>query len=197
VGAHDDGQGDYYDLIERWDGNSWAVQDLGTGGELYSVSCPISDMCAAVGDDPQNPMEMLWDGSTWSSSSEPAYTTDGSIFSVSCVSPTRCTVVGEADWGGVSGIPASQSALTGFLRPGSQWHVYAQGLAWSLHGVSCAGSNDCTAVNFKAVHWNGRKWTIQAKFNAQMHGVSCVATSCMAVGQDPSTKLPAAAQYVK
>jgi hypothetical protein len=149
-------------------------------------------MCAAVGAS-DLPIEMLWDGSTWSSSGAPNDGFAGSINTVSCVSPQRCAVVGEE---AQSDYTDATIALSGFLN-GSQWKVSPLGLASDLNSVSCAASNECTAVNLKAVHWNGRNWTIQAKFAAQMNGVSCVRSSCMAVGQNPSTELPAAAEYVK
>ena len=98
--------------IERWDGSTWAQEDLPNefGAEeivLYDVSCPALDFCAAVGLSKANgafiPTDYAWNGSEWSlqSTSEPLQEEEGPIVSfgwlegVSCASASSCVGVGH------------------------------------------------------------------------------------------------------
>lgn len=94
-------------LAERWDGSSWAAQTTPSpSGALFyhfSVSCPTTSVCVAVGEYDDLPgftpdtLAERWNGSKWmvQFTPSPAGATSAALHGVSCASPSLCTAVGQ------------------------------------------------------------------------------------------------------
>jgi hypothetical protein len=97
-------------LVQRWDGTSWARQQLPNppGGfvdtELGGISCPSDSACTAVGywstthkDNPAFPLAYGWDGSTWTLQSmrDVPHSKGTYFYSVDCMAPSTCMAVGD------------------------------------------------------------------------------------------------------
>ena len=94
-------------LAERWDGTSWAAQSTPSpSGALFyhfSVSCPSTSACVAVGEYDDLPgftpdtLAERWNGSKWTVqfTPSPAGATSAALHGVSCASPSVCTAVGQ------------------------------------------------------------------------------------------------------
>jgi hypothetical protein len=128
-----------------------------TEAKLRAVDCPLSSNCVAVGSygSEQLPLVEQWNGSTWS----------------------------------VKSVPLPNAP-------------YPLGSKASLNGVSCTGTSSCTVVGTYtdnlaherpfAYRWNGTTWSLMTMaelptegFNVTesgLNGVSCVSTTCVAVG---------------
>jgi hypothetical protein len=92
-------------LIERWNGSAWSVwQASGPGGsnqgQLYSVSCPSTTFCMAVGSYVPNstgfstPLVYTLTGGNWVQ--QTVNGVFGGLDSVSCQSSSFCVAVGES-----------------------------------------------------------------------------------------------------
>ncbi len=178
---------------------------------LDGVSCSPSVIvlsattCVAVGSyitdkGVERPLVEKWDGATWRV--VPGQPNDRSLASalvaVSCAKATSCLAVGT-----------TRATVKSFTLPltqrwdGTRWKVLpsrAPGGAGGtyLNAVSCVTTTSCYAVGNYATgfsaglslveHWNGSKWTIMESPNPKratsttLTGVSCVATTCWAVG---------------
>jgi len=167
-------------LIERWNGTKWYIRLLsnpsGFDNYLTSVSCASATNCAAVGfvgsDLADQNLQAHWNGKSWSlvvgfaeSVSTPAIDLTG----VSCIRVT-CVAVGSESlqWNG------------------KKWGKIAPAAGGS---VSCVSPTSCLAVgSADASQWNGTTWTTipGANPDGRLAGVSCVATTCFAVGSSPS-----------
>ena len=93
-------------LVERWSGDRWRVQasptpDNGVGDEFWSVSCPATSSCTAVGE--EGTIEH-WAGSAWKIQgiTQPPGTTSGGAGAfeitwtgVSCPTTADCIAVGN------------------------------------------------------------------------------------------------------
>ena len=175
-------------LAERWDGESWSLQQLTKGlgdASLNGVSCTSRGACTAVGSYTRGfcsaPLIERWNGKRWSIQRiRSDCSTDTRLSGVSCASSTRCIAVGGVyETGG----------------PGAYGGLW-DGKAWSEHdppdfvnGVSCR-SDSCTAVGdrgqverLNGAHWSSVRTSFRKGLRPDLSGVSCPsATSCFAVG---------------
>jgi hypothetical protein len=191
-------------LIEYWDGSAWSVwQASGPGGsnrsELYSVSCPSTTFCTAVGFYVPNstgvmtPLVYTLRGGNWVQ--QTVNGASGDLDSVSCQSSTFCVAVGESAvvWNGSNF--SVESAPVGGPAP------------LSLAGVSCAAATSgfCLAVGYirsggvtrpYAEAYESGQWVVQTNLGgpfpvepgttepAFLTGVYCVtAQDCQVVGE--------------
>ena len=142
-------------LIESWNGRRWTIApspDTSTAKDnlLWSVSCPASSACTAVGyalnGSSFSTLIESWNGSAWSIVSSPDLTgVQNFLLSVSCRSVDVCTAVGY-----------DSGATVSTLKPlvetwdGAAWAIIsspAPGAGSSLRGLSCRGRrNLCFAV---------------------------------------------------
>jgi hypothetical protein len=169
--------------------------------ELYGISCPSADSCAAVGYVAAGGLKTLaetWNGTAWSIVASPNRRAVSNLAGVSCLSATDCTAVGAS-------LPNKDSKQYRTLI--ETWNGTAWSLAPSpnpsrgkgydvLEGVSCASASFCAAVGFhgkspttKALieTWNGSAWSVaptpEQGSKSSLSGVSCLsASSCTAVG---------------
>jgi hypothetical protein len=191
-------------LVERFDGSTWSVEDLGPmgvgSGIFNSVSCVSVDFCMAVGT-----VVARWDGSVWTvqTPSAPAG------FAISCASPAACTAVGY-----VLGSNTEAPAAAGW--DGNTWTSENvpdpnTGLN-ALWGVSCVSAVACTAVGQVASVpnalepavevWDGSSWTAQSAPRPSvptpngppveniLTSISCPSAGyCVAVGNNPFSEI--------
>ena len=114
---------------------------------------------------------------------------------VSCASPSACMAVGDFKQAGVP------KGFTSYWN-GSVWSTRTAQNAPSsttnyMNSVSCLSASDCIAVGDASVsgifqpvvqRWNGTSWTLHTSplpggaLGGSLLGVSCAASSCMAVG---------------
>jgi hypothetical protein len=200
-------------LVERWNGATWAIQEIitPTEGEATSVAgvvCTATKECIAVGGytikgTVHKLLAEHWNGTTWSIHSTPSTKRKAGVdlYGVSCPETKLCTAVGEYE-----------ESSGAFVTLAEQWN----GTKWSaqatpnpsgaqsgvvLKSVSCVSSTACTAVGYYKIGtetrilaegWNGTTWSIQATGTTQgfLNGVSCTtATACTAVGSNGGRSL--------
>ncbi|MHB8463656.1 MAG: hypothetical protein ACYDH6_06035 [Acidimicrobiales bacterium] len=130
VGWNDDPGQLPHDIVEQWDGTSWAVGTAATPpqllpsctldrcvseSELYGVSCTSASFCVAVGyymthsnttqPDYWHSWAERWDGVSWTPMVTPTanpFPSTNTLNAVSCLSATWCTAVGRSsDDGGL------------------------------------------------------------------------------------------------
>jgi hypothetical protein len=190
-----------------WQGQSWGEMALAetSGVDLFSVSCPTSSFCLAVGrtefeGSQSSPVAEAWENGVWTAE-QPLPSPDGgyaNLFGVSCSTSTDCIAVGAQD-AGSSTIPFAEQWSSG------TWSVAAtpdEGI--ELLGISCAATNWCVAVGGTqqgeygrplVEQWDGSRWAIvkvpgppinksnEDTWEVGLKAVSCAsATSCVAVG---------------
>ena len=167
-------------LVARWSAGGFtsAPAPAGPGASLYSVSCPGSDGCVAVGRAAPNAYSAELTQGRWRSLATPSpRTLRGDILkSVSCVSMSYYWAVGFTD-----GFSTGMAALVEMWN-GRGWRVVATPRVGTslLNAVSCVSRVDCwaggAASAFPAIgwplfeHWNGRTWTV-------VHGVASLLAS--------------------
>jgi len=201
-GAANEVYGAPSNLVERWNGSSWAVQtpvnpSSPAEGELKGVACGSTTICIAVGRDlyRKGSFVELWDGAGW----KLLESKSGEIRDVSCASATACVAVGVNSGGGAESwlIYAMEG---GWVVAPSTPPAPAGGTEATLRSVSCTPTG-CTAVgSYKngsgtyqplVVRWNGSAWSLQSApspasgsaVNAML-SVGCKsATACLAVGE--------------
>ncbi len=114
VGSFGDGVNAGRTLVESWDGATWAVVPSpnvspGEADQLSGVDCFSATTCSAVGQsvDPStgfDPLELAWNGSTWSvvpNPSLPSGSVQTSAGAVSCVTDWACVAVGATNNAGI------------------------------------------------------------------------------------------------
>ena len=196
---------DYFTLVESWNGTAWTIQssqNAEPGQSLLSgVSCVSATSCEAVGDDVDTggvsrSFVESWNGGAWTIQSSPDNGTEANVLSgVSCVSATSCQAVG------------SYESANGIHSLVESWN----GAAWTiqsspdngtdadvLSGVSCVSATSCQAVGDRVnpsfisrtlvESKQHSKWKVHPSPNQgsqgdSLIGVSCVSTSCQAVGE--------------
>lgn len=195
-------------LIAHSTAFGWAVvasPNVGTGGfnYLYSVSCPSSTDCWAVGEAATSGIFQTliehYNGSTWAIVSSPNgnVTVDNRLSSVACASASYCISVGEV------GDPASPPRTLIEQYNGTTWAVVASPNVGSnvnaLESVRCVGTSDCWAVGYYSnganartliEQYNGSAWAIVSSPNTAaaqdnyLTDVTCVnAADCWTVGE--------------
>jgi hypothetical protein len=197
-------------LAEHWDGTAWFLQrtlDIRANAPdgLGSVSCTSRTQCFAVGTTGFYLSKILieeWNGALWSvlADSNPGGADDSALRSVSCAAANACMAVGDENFNtGV--MPA---ALTE-RWDGRRWVVVpsavpSQATSYTLNGVSCLSSTNCTAVGdfgeaggvqrTLAERFDGTTWSVQAMPSPAppdepvLLDVSCAGLRCMALGSD-------------
>jgi hypothetical protein len=178
LGQSDEGPGSA-PLAMRWHGASWAIQPTpgagnATGNDttgLAGVSCPATNACTAVGENPNGtPLVLRWDGTSWRSQAISGQFTKPPLTGVSCSSATACTAVGGV-YAPSRGLAERWDGRTWSLQ---HLRLPAAASALAMTAVSCPSAATCTAVGFAATshgpltlaeHWNGRSWAVQTTQN--------------------------------
>lgn len=209
-------------LIAQWNGTSWSsVASLtlpnapfpySNTGSLNGVSCTSTSSCTAVGTYIDNlaherPFAYRWNGTAWSLMAMAELpgewggtkVTESGLNGVSCVS-TSCVAVGTYHIG-----PGGVKQAWAASYNGTTWTAESLGqfeaLDTRLTGVSCQSSTVCIAVGHASTGYKGLavtrtsgKWgaLTSVASNSRLQGISCVSTSCEAVGYETSTKAPVA-----
>ncbi len=182
----------------------------GYNGRSAAVSCVGSTACMAVGASmvstaQQRALAQAWDGSTWTAHAVPKPTgaTRTRLAAVSCTAANACTAVGSYS------LPPGPDGGSRDMNP---FVVRWNGTAWTtqtvplpagtqkayFNGVSCTTATACKAVGGYSTasvksgtlieHWNGSAWAVRGSPNpagatfSSLNGVSCVGSTCMAVG---------------
>jgi hypothetical protein len=151
----------YYEvpLVQRWDGSTWSIDDVGAPGSgnqvLRAVSCVASaasstgDACTAVGDFGQ---VLTWDGlgasPAWTSTTVTVPNQTVSLTGVSCTAATDCRLAGETR----EGAPSDLYSAAVYTGGGTTWSQLPSTQPGSgsqfqgLFGVACWAPAECDAV---------------------------------------------------
>lgn len=199
-------------LVERWNGDEWAMQRVAPApterSAFEGVSCGGPSACIAVGSYQTGPLvepafsslSESWNGSEWTNRPvrEPSSTLGSYLQAASCSDASDCIAVGSYEisagwfplaerWGG------SGWELQSMPAPSGAKATYPS-------AVSCPSLNVCFVAGYYedssgkhvlfAEQWKGGEWIVQsvpAPQEAQdtsLYGISCSsATACTAVGQ--------------
>ncbi len=189
---------------------SWAIQSTpnpsgGVDTNMFGVSCPSATACTAVGFSENKSGVALalaehWNGRKWAiqSTRKPSGAEDSYLAGVSCSSRTACTAAGDSERS--SGVDVTLAEHWN----GKKWVIQStpnpsRAKDSDPLAVSCSSGRACTAVGeyekhsgvvvTLALHWNGRKWTLQSTPNPSgaqssvLAAVSCSSgTACTAAG---------------
>jgi hypothetical protein len=162
---------------------SWSGADeIDTGHELQSISCPSATLCVAVDSSGRAAIgtrTATTSVSSWSWST--LFTIDGAdeLTSVSCASTALCVAVDKQGNAIVSADPTSAS-------PGS-WSKSAIAGGGELISVSCASTALCVAANtagnlFYSARPTSGGWSASGAIAGKSTSVSCASTAlCVAV----------------
>ena len=211
VGAYGKGNGEFFSLVEHWNGSAWSVEpEAGArspiASRLLGISCPSSGACFAVGEAVKNSsnervLVERFNGSAWTYVTVPLpkHISSGSLTAISCSSPSACTAIGTyrvptngqseplvERWNGINW--ALEAA------PAPRAHV----TSITFLQVSCSSVTACSAVGQSttakgasayAAQWNGQVWVdeqlpaLPDRNFSRLSGVWCVSGSdCTAVG---------------
>jgi len=204
-------------LIEQWNGTTWSViqsnPSSSTPTFLSGVSCTSSSFCMAVGwvgAAGGSGLVEQWNGSTWTATTITAqFNNNIHVFAVSCTTPSFCMFAGDTILSGSSNTVPFTNFWNGSTWTGTYPPTSSKTIDYHLYGVSCAGTNFCTAVGdaqtggqpsaMYGQTWNGDEtgdlsaWTTVTDLPAVSGGaglddISCFsATSCTAVGDTQNT----------
>jgi hypothetical protein len=190
------------DIVDRWNGKSWTIQQSWSVQEnpsvteldLAGVSCSSRISCVVVGNDlpAGRPLVERWDGRAWTVEVTPTVPR-AQLFDVSCASPRACTAVGDVVGPGpVAGTYLSRQFAERWN--GRTWRVERLPLPLRadqrLSAVSCTAPRVCTAIGYGrdgalVERSSVRGWRIQnaAPGREALSDVSCgSANSCTAIG---------------
>jgi hypothetical protein len=123
-----------------------------------------------------------WDGTSWTSTAMP--TLDAYPWSVSCPTTTFCMAAGAEPVHGQDSVETWN---------GTSWTVQDFRTRPGFTSVSCTSATWCTAVGGQtAAQWNGSTWSTgsyatPSTGSVDLQAVSCVGTTCQAVGQSRRT----------
>ncbi|HEX9034008.1 MAG TPA: hypothetical protein VF834_19375 [Streptosporangiaceae bacterium] len=189
----------------RWLGTAVPGVRREAGAMLSGVSCPAPGACIAVGagfgrSGQSRPLALKWSGTRWRLMTVPYPRAHGGVGSrltgVSCRVFTYCIAVGDNQTrhGAVALAELWNGSRWRLLRPVSEPHARAS----MLDKVSCPREISCMAVGTYitasgqefalAEHWNGARWRLRPALSVAgaagsvLSGVSCLVTSCIAVG---------------
>lgn len=196
-------------------GMNWEISSPfpGNEGRLYAASC-VNSTCASIGESSGDPIGYTSTdgGSNWVLSSNiqlPVGHTEGILYGIDCVD-TQCVATGQSRGEGTGTLPVAYKSNNN----GADWILspefmmptdYPEG---ALKGVSCVGtsctavgsavngSNDSIPLAYKSVD-GGSNWTLSPLFvsgpsNGYLNAVTCVGSTCTAVGSVQSLNLPLA-----
>lgn len=192
-------------LAVGWNGRKWRVQKVPAPdiSQLFSISCPRTDRCVAVGDTltitGSDTLAEAWNGTRWRRLPAAATgSTSNELNSVACTSPNRCVALGSKK------IPGSNPPKFASLAEawnGSAWRlapVVSPGSHLNfLPGVACTGQRNCLTVGAYlnwgqpfgkalAETWNGSAWhrlrAPQIGLGSSFHAVACTGrNACLAL----------------
>jgi hypothetical protein len=143
-------------LVERWDGNSWAIVTSPNAGVaqnnfLQAVTCASAADCWAVGYSTASSSQTLverWDGNSWAIVTSPntSATQNNFLQAITCASPTDCRTTGYYYTGS-----ANQTLIEQW--DGTSWTITVSPNIGATHnnvlsGVTCASTSDCWAVGY-------------------------------------------------
>ena len=146
-------------FAEHWNGSKWSivpsVDAPGPFSRLWSVSCPATDSCYAVGasyasaasDATMKTLIEHWDGKVWKrvASVDRVGAKRNVLLSVSCTGVSTCTAVGSS-----SGSAGGNTVTLVESLAGKSWSIGASlnpaGSNASLNGVACVTPTGCSAV---------------------------------------------------
>jgi hypothetical protein len=192
VGYYITGSNVQQTLIERWDGNSWAIvpspnTDTTHNNTLTAVACASAAKCWAVGSSNNGSFTQTliekWNGTSWTIVPSPNNGTQSNALNgVTCSSASDCWAVGSYTYN--TGDLLMPSALGTLIERwnGTSWTIVPSPnhsnsncgllpcapLSNRLAAVTCASVSDCWAVgnvnNFNAFieHWDGNSWSLTA-----------------------------------
>jgi hypothetical protein len=206
VGFSFPAQGPESTLVEAYDGTSWTVvaSPNVSGADanvLLGVSCSTNTSCFAVGtvnltsSGAERGLIERWDGTSWSSSSNPMVEPNLSAFSgVSCSSSTNCFAVGSGVieyWNGSSWsatayppvIPAPENATLVSVSCASAAKCFGVGQYTSSSGKVVTLIENPTGATWSAFTSPNRTGVTESSLTS----VSCAsARACFAVGRSGS-----------
>lgn len=139
-------------LAERWNGNTWVIQDSSNPqnsrfSDFFGVSCSSATSCIAVGQTQSGSivatLAETWTGGPWTvqKTPQPRGGVRNQLNDVSCLSPSNCTAVG--------GTTARAQLPLIYSWNGTTWRPEAPGRPATndnLSGVSCVSTGTCSAV---------------------------------------------------
>jgi hypothetical protein len=153
--------GPFVTFVERWNGTSWAIvpspspHPFGfTNVALNAVSCTSTTSCFVVGSgydvfgDTEFGFVERWNGTRWTTVSNPNPTTGSVLDGVSCTSTTNCFAVGYVD--------LNYRTFTLVERwNGTRWAIVRSAnptgaTSSALYGVSCISTRSCFAVGYSS-----------------------------------------------
>lgn len=176
---------------------------------LYSVACPSSRDCWAVGlsNSSTGWVSLIehWDGSSWSVVTPPAGSDSTQLFGITCLSASDCWAVGDYSTTG----NVYQTLIEHWN--GTLWSiVHSDNTSGTenneLNGITCESVSDCWAVGFYVTtppinsnettvyqtlveHWDGSSWSIVMSPNTLpvennvLESATCISASdCWTVG---------------
>jgi hypothetical protein len=196
-------------LIERWDGNAWAIvssPNPSVDNSLAGITCTSTTACWAVGYSSNSQVDsnqvdqsliLVWNGTVWLPGTTPGVPASEAqtLAGVTCASSSDCWIVGSLTSGWAKGLTehwdgTSWSMVTAPKVDGRPSNF--------LYSVTCSSKSDCWAVGFwfasnvartLIMRWDGSSWSIVPSPNVNdtdnhyLGGVTCVSASdCWAVG---------------
>ncbi len=219
VGDYDNGSGATENLVESWNGTTWAIvpsPEQGASNSLDNVTCISTTWCTAIGSfvnavGVTQSLVESWNGASWSIVPTPDEGAHSNFLdNLSCDSTTWCVAAGYF----YNGSAVTETLVESWN--GATWSIVPtpnRGTGSNtLLGVSCTSTRSCTAVGYDVptspvipggIHavnlvesWNGTTWSIVPSPNEgaesnNLFDVSCVSpTSCIAVGSEYEGKKP-------
>lgn len=210
VGSEVSASGNGRALVETWRGSTWrpAALALPSGRSaafLFSVACPSSTSCVAVGYAYAShhgfPLIETLSAGNWSVTPAPTLpngASDGFLNGVACTGPSSCVAVGDVQ-SSIGSYPWAVSLV------GRKWRGYSSvgvgSTTGELNAVSCPGTSVCVAVGSETtptdveplvLHLQAGDWAVEHTApvtgpdpNAPgLNSVACRATgACVAVGE--------------
>jgi hypothetical protein len=191
---------------------------FGSKGSVYSVSCPSSSSCIAVGRDGNSqPLMLAGDPSTtWTAAQAaeislgPGFGSGGELDSVSCTSSSTCVATG----GDATGQPLLLAGDPSTWGAAQAKDIALNGVSWGASGnpstLTCLTATSCLDVGTYATFanvgapgayfisgspatWNQASVTSMTGLSpgSSLNGNACrSATFCVAVGEDGTTGDP-------
>lgn len=156
---------------------NWTSLNSGSDSNLYSLSCPTSSNCYALGTlGPGGTILATTNGgATWLVQPHP----DGSLQTIACPTPTSCLAVGNV-------------GLIEATTDGATWNAQNSGTNADLFGVACPTATICYAVGSDSnknvviigTANGGSSWQTQLVGNNHaLYAVTCPnASTCYGVG---------------
>ena len=142
--------------------------------DVFSVSCPSSTSCFAVGSGANGAFIQQWNGTRWSTSTTaiPAGAAGSILSGVSCTDATNCFAVGRRSRCRIRQ-PRRPWSSSGTERPGrsSPARTFPPQYNSALESVSCSSATSCVAVGTNLIEqWDGSSWSLASRAQPARHG---------------------------